>query len=677
MAGNQECCDSVILNASRHIVADISSKEYIDHIRGMSARGANLINYKALSRRNGNTRRKTISSRDSQIMFKANTLRQIASTIGSVLTPGDLGPVRSPVRSAGYRAVTPGFGGGRRGGSRPGENRAHRCPEGYQYGGRFTDNRFSTCGQQLFAIPSALGAAIGAARRALTSGLPSRTSGQTITGGVAPSVLIQSRAPQIPRVGNENANLRSSRAVSAVKEMGQYAKTSNEKVRRMIRKDGFVLEPVVPNSVLRAIPDNRDMEGASFLMTALSPKDIGTDELGLLSNTGVKSLIYVLPGGSTITLEKARALEVGERRKLGRTVATAQQIPNSSDPTIRLRNVAEEIGDGLSYSENFIGVKNPNEKVGKMPKWASVLWGNRKNIKSPGDGVGSARQTETFSSRRKLITNIDEALQHISEGGSFADIEPSLLAQVLQRSNEIRKQRLSDNITAIVSGQSKFFMYDRPAKYQHLAERFSSDVQQFLGLESPDVIFLGKPGDKRKYLRQDVEGVIPGSTFNPNAKFEDISPDDVARIMIADFLTDQRERPMTSIYALDTPDGIRGTVADNTSSSLIDLSKIEITKRTKMNIREFYTGSITPDYSKYYQALKAQQRIAFIRLINQLIQKARTFDPSRLANDYGRYGLSDGERIHLNIVTRLIESRIDILRTQKNVLRSIIGGTGE
>jgi len=147
--------------------------------------------------------------------------------------------------------------------------------------------------------------------------------------------------------------------------------------------------------------------------------------------------------------------------------------------------------------------------------------------------------------------------------------------------------------------------------------------------------------------------------------------------MIADFLTDQRERPMTSIYALDTPDGIRGTVADNTSSSLIDLSKIEITKRTKMNIREFYSGSITPDYSKYYQALKAQQRIAFIRLINQLIQKARTFDPSRLANDYGRYGLSDGERIHLNIVTRLIESRIDILRTQKNVLRSIIGGTGE
>ena len=98
------------------------------------------------------------------------------------------------------------------------------------------------------------------------------------------------------------------------------------------------------------------------------------------------------------------------------------------------------------------------------------------------------------------------------------------------------------------------------------------------------------------------EDAPPEQTFNPNANFENIAPEDVARIMVADFLTDQRERPMTSIYALDTPDGTRATVADNTSSSLIELSKIEITKRMKMNINDFYNKNKRL-YSKKFRRL--------------------------------------------------------------------------
>ena len=673
MRGEDSCCDDVVRIVSRHIIADISTKIMRDHIRGASASGQNIIEYKALSRRNGNTRRKTVLSEYGEILFKANVLRQIGSSIASYLTPGDLSPLRSPGRSAAYRAITPGLGGGR-GGSRPGENRAHRCPEGYQYGGRFTDNRFSTCGQQLFDIPSALGAAIGAARRATTSGLPSRTTGTPITGGVAASNLIQSRAPQIPRVGNENRNLRNSRVNETIKAMGEFAKKSNIRNRRMVRRDGFVLEPVVPNSVLRAIPDNRDMEGASYLMTALASKDIGGEELGLLSNTGIKSLIYVLPGGSTIVLEKARQLEVGERRKLGRTVNTAQQIPNANDPSARLRNVAEEIGEGLSFTENFVNIKNPNEKIGKSPKWVSELWGNRKNIKSPGETGKTSRQTETFSARRRLITNLEEAIQHVVEGGSLGDISPEVLAQVLQKSRDIKIQKLSNKISAVTSGSSKYFLYRNPEKYQHISERFASDIQQMLGMESPDVLFAGKPGDKRQYLRQDVEEVIPGSRFNPDAKFEQLMPQDVARMMVSDFLTDQRERPMTSIYALETPDGLRGVLAENVTSGLIDLSKIEITKRMKMRIEDFYNPQATPSYSEYYRSLKAEQRILFIKLINQLIQKARTFNPKSISDDLGRYGMSEGEKIHLNIVTKLFETRLDVLSSQKNVLRSIVRG---
>jgi hypothetical protein len=657
---------------TRFIVANLESKNHKDHIRSMTAREQNAVDFKALSYRNGNTRKRPGRNLDGTIQIKANALRQIAGSALSAITPGNISPLRSPVRSAVWRGITPGSGRGRRGGSLPGQNRAHRCPEGYQYGGRFTDNRFTTCGAQLFDIPSPLGAAIGAARRALTSGLLPTTQGRVATGAEAPSSIIQSRAPQIPRVGNNNSSVSGSRVKDSIKEIGNYNKSFNEKVRRMVRRDGFVLQPVVPNKVLRAIPDNRDMEGAYFIMSALSAGDLGGEELGLLSNTGVRSLIYVLPGGSTLTLEKARKLEIGERRKLGRVVNSAQEINNSKNPGARLANVSSEIGDGIRYSENFIGIKNPNEMIDGMPKWAKEVWSRK--LKDPKTDKATSRETETFSARKKLISNLDEAIEHIAGGGSFSNIEPKTLAKVLSNSSIVQKQRLANNISSVVSGNNKFFLYESPQKMQHLAERFSSDLQQFLGMESPDVLFTGKPGEKRKYLRQDVEATVPGGVFNPNIKMEELEVADVARMMVSDFLTDQRERPPTSIYGIETPDGYRAVLAQNTTSGLVDLSKIEITKRMKMSINDFYAQDAQPSYSEYYQALKTQQRILFMKLISQLINRARSFDTKKFNDSMDKYGISDGERIHINIVEKLFSTRLDTLSKQKDVLRSIVGG---
>jgi hypothetical protein len=39
-----------------------------------------------------------------------------------------------------------------------------------------------------------------------------------------------------------------------------------------------------------------------------------------------------------------------------------------------------------------------------------------------------------------------------------------------------------------------------------------------------------------------------------------------------------------------------------------------------------------------------------------------------------KYGISDGERIHINIVEKLFSTRLDALSKQKDVLRSIVGG---
>lgn len=664
------CCGNENVIVTRILFFDPTQKANIDYIRGIKAFSQAATEYKALSKRFGNTRRTQRDNATNGMQFKANAARQIGSSILSTIIPGDMGPIRSPVRSAFYRTITPGFGGGR-GGSRPGENRAHRCPEGYQYGGRFTDNRLSTCGAKLFGIPSALGAAIGAARRALTSGIDPQTRGRDITGAPYDSTIILSREPQIPKVTTSNPKLASGRVNDEIAAIGRFNRGSGIKARRMIRRDGFVLEPVVPNKVLRAIPDNRDMEGASFLMSALSPRDIGGEELGLLSNTGIKSLIYVLPGGSSITLEKARQLEIGERRKLGRVVNQVSSIDNSRDPSKRLRAVADEIGDGLKYSENFKGVKNPNEIIKGRVSWASQVWGGRLSSQPESSSI---RNTETFGPRRKLIKSVDEAVQFIVDGGPMSAIEPSIMPKVLAKSGVIQKQRLANNIVAISTPSEQLFLYEKPKAHQHIAERFAADVQQVLGLESPDVIFSGKPADKRQFLRQEVVSAIPGSNFNPDAKFNELEPQDVAAMMIADFLTDQRERPMTSIYTLDTPDSRRLVLGQNSTSGLVDLSKIEITKRMKMSIQDFYATQLTPSYSDYYQSLKAQQRIIFMRYLSQLINRARKFNPRAFKDSLNQYGLSEGEKIHLNIIDKLFESRLEVLKSQKNTLRQIITG---
>ena len=667
--------DEEVSYVVRVIVSDLDQRDTTDYIRGVSAKSQQIISYKALSRLNGNTRKKSSISKYGDIKFKANALRQIGSSILSAAIPGDTGPLRSPVRSAIYRTITPGFGGGRRGGSRPGENRAHRCPEGYQYGGRFTDNRFSTCGAKLFAIPSALGAAISAIRRATQGPAPQTVTGRIATGAPIESSIIQSREPQIPRVGNENKPVAASRAKSLTKELGSYLAKNPDPVRRMVRRDGFVLEPVVPNNVLRAIPDNRDMEGATFLMGTLGADALGGEELGLLSNTGIQKLLYVLPGGSTISLEKARKLTVGERRKLGRVVNSSMEIDNSKNPSARLQNVSNELQGAIAYSENFVGIQNASQ-VGPSgkPRWATELLSGKK-IRTPKTPDAADEEVDEAPTRaRRKIANIDNAVQHLANGGSLSDIDPSIIGDIINKTQSVNKQKISDNISVIEDSGGKYFVYERPSRFQHMGEMFAADLQRFLGLPAPEVIPIGKPGDRRQYIRQDVEMTVPGGQFDPSKSLNDLDPEDVARIMISDFLTDQRIRPSTSIYPITSGDETRAVLAQNTSSGLTDLSEIQITERMKARLREFYAGDLVPAYSDYYQQLKAEQRVIFIRFINQLIQRARSFNPRQTFDESRGYGVSTGERIHLNIITKLFENRLDVLSTQKQEIRSLLSG---
>lgn len=658
-----DCCNSEILVLRVKFNFDPDVKP--EPLRSNLASKQNIVEYKAMSMRNGVTKKLSDNKRIiTDIEVKRSPLLRLA-------IPGDIDPLKSPVRSAIYRTLTPGKPGigGISAPSR--ENRGYRCPEGYQYGGRFTDSRLSTCGAKLFDIPSPLGLALSAIRRVIRGSVPDKITGNPLGGGQYPDSLIDSRKPQIPKVSNDNPNA----VAQQVKQLIRDISLHKEKVARMIRRDGFVLEPVVPPKVLRAIPDNRDMEGATYLMSAFGPPDIGNDELGMLSNTGIKKLSYITPSGSVLSIEKRRPLTVGERRKLGKTVTQAMAQNNSKDPSAKLKFLANEMGDGIGYSESFEKIQNPNQIINGKPKWSSEVFKPSSGGKLPKGSGGISRETVSNAAASEKIESVNAAIEAIVNGASLSQISPKIMPEVLARSRMIQKNKINSEQILLTVGSEKYLEYIRPKKFQHLGERFASDLQEHIGLASPDIIFSSKAGDIRRYIRQDVEAVIPGAKFNPNRRLRDFKPEDVARMLIADFLSDQRQRELQSVHALDGADGITPVMTGNTTAGLTDLSEVEITKRMKMSINDFFETKGQINYSEYYRNLKIEQQIAFRTFIDQLLRRATSFKMKDLISRLSIDGLSDGEKAHLKIINTIFETRVNMLASQKKNLIALLKGS--
>jgi hypothetical protein len=382
-----------------------------------------------------------------------------------------------------------------------------------------------------------------------------------------------------------------------------------------------------------------------------------------------------MPGGSQISLEKKRPLTVGERRKLGRTVNSAAKIDISNDPTARLKEVVNQTGDGIGYSENFVNIKNPNESVSKngrtIPRWADELFGKGKKAKPIAE---SSRETDSESQIGKQITDLDRAVALISEGGKLSDIDPGILGQAISRSNAFKVEKLDAkrSIVSVPNGP-KYILHSPSGENEHIGQRVASDFQQFLGLESPDVFFVGT-GSNRKYMVEDPGSIIRGYEVDRRKKFTDYEPEDVAKMLVSDWITDQRVRDPGSIVPVSNGEITKPVVTNNYTSALTDLDKIKIRERTKMTINDFMKSPGNDKYLSYFQQLKKQQQLAFRREIDALLLRARKFNftqlKSRMYND-GK--LSGAEKAHLEIVGQIIETRISVYENSKNTLLEIFG----
>jgi len=663
------CCPDSSITKTR-VIFTHEHKSPQDVMRTFGATRQELISYKALIKRSGRGRDFEFK-RIGAVASNSPVLQGIQAA-GSAFTPGNLSIIRSPIRSTISRTLTPGVPG--LFGREQFRDGVSRCPEGYQYGGRFTNNEFSTCGQQLFALAGPLGAVIGLVRRVNRAVNPpvSEINSTVLGAGNTAGGGVQSRAPQIPKVTMSNPQ----RALAEVRKLTKPLGSVTSPSARMVRRDGFVLEPVVPPSVLRSIPDNRDMEGATYMLSVSSPDVIGKDELGLLSNTGITSIKYVLPGGSVLTIEKRRLLTVGERRKLGRTVNAAIESDNSNDPASRLKMVAEETGEGIGYSESFVGLARPNEigKDGKQ-RWATMSFRKRTAVgdKAPKQ---EERQQDSVSAIGKDITTLAGAVAHIQRGGSLANISPDILQQALSKISDIKKDKITDSQSMLKMPNGDQYVRKTPkSNFEAISQRFVSQVQQHLGIESPNVIPVGI-GDKRDYLVEDAATALKGSKIDTDSGFSQVPWTEVTRLMIADLLTDMSNRNSGSIEIADYNGKKKVIPISNDGAGLVELSNISITERTAADIKDLLSPTETQLYLKYFKELQTSQRGQRLKFLATLIIRAREFNLSVFKSRlYADSKLSIGEKNHLDILETLYGGRLEKLVAQDTALQEILSGS--
>lgn len=605
---------------------------------------------------------------------------QAVQGAASVLIPGDISEIRSPIRSRIYSALTPGGGGGRR--RIPGRNeRGYRCPFGFQYGGRFTDRNYSTCGAQLFALPvsGGLGQGIGGRRPKITPASAQDVS-QVIEGNTAQDRAIQiTRMAQVPRSAAENPKVRSAAVAKVINTL--TGSPSGES--RLIRKDGVILRPVVPSSVLRNFGGNPDMESGVFVRSIDKPSDIIGDDLALLSGPAIMNVSYVTPNGSVISIERQRPLTVGERRKFGRQLNAVAGTSDKYDVGGNIRDFANNSGGAFKYTEKFPNVDKPLDLIeveddkGKkiqVRRWVYETFmkdGSRSNNKTK-----PARETETLredgAKANETVDNITDAVKMLDDGGDPLDLPPNLIADALRRSKKYDAKKLGTGVIEYSDGEGKvYYQVPESLKNGAIAERFYTDVASQVGIKTPGARFIGKDGSRESIIADANNGSVRSDT---DLTLDKVDPKELMKVFVSDFLTDARDRSPATLRPVRTQSGTAVVPSSNELSALAGLDAADIKKRFSLDLPDYLEGRNGMIYRDSFGEMTAKQRTDATAVYDTLIERAKKFNWSEYASRISADGvLSTAEQKHLDILKRLYETRLDKLTSRKTQALRLLG----
>ena len=654
----------------------------------LSSVDRNLVNYKAAlfstptkSRVGSNVNVKV------GLIGSSGAVGQNIQAAGTIALPGDLSAVRSPIRSRVYGALIPGgnLGLGRIRRVTPKPTRGFRCPAGFQFGGRFTDERYSTCGAQLFDIPSPIGVAIGAARRLTSQPRAPKVQGaeslsQVVTAGTTNNTASILRMAQIPRTGADNPSSRIKAVEAAIRTVTGAPTTEG----RLIRRDGVVLKPIVPSSVLRKFSGNSDMDGSVMIRPIQTPKDILGDDLALLSGPAVRQVTYVMSNGSTLTIERARELTVGERRKFGRQLNRVAGESDQFDVGNNIRDFANASGGAFKYTEKFPNVEKPNDvisvdngKGGKVEvrRWVyeTFMSNGKGKAKKPVTSMSeTAVVREDATSKNDAPKTLAESIKVLDNGGDPFDIPSEFISDALKRSKTYESSSLGTGVVKHQAGSGKTVLQvPETVPNGSVSEKVYSDIGSHLGLKMPTTK-IGGSATKRDLIMSDIN---QGETrFDSSLDISKVNKGDLMRAAITDFITDRRDRSPATL--LPARDGARITVvpSSNELSNAAGLSAADIAKRFKIDLPEYMDERGSRLYVDTFGSASESERKMLASLVDDLFKKIEAFNwdeyVSRLSLDGN---LSDGEKRHLEIVKKIFGSRKDALQKQKTQFNKLVG----
>lgn len=666
----------------------VSRKKVETYIRSKSAvlrthlplEDRNILNFKAAAF-SSRTKNRVGSSVEVKvgIFGSQSRLGQTVQAVGTVALPGDTSEIRSPIRSRIYSALTPGGGSGMR--RAAGATRGYRCPAGFEFGGRFTDNRYSTCGAQLFGLPT-LGAAIGGRRRGSGVAIPqagAENISQVVQAGTPQERAIQiQRMAQIPRSGAENAAKRATVTSQAIISVTGAASGEG----RLIRKDGIMLRPLVPSSVLRNFGGNPDMENANFVRSIAQPSDIVGDDLALLSGPAVRQIIYVAPNGTVLSIERQRDLTVGERRKFGRQLNRVAGTSDKFDVGNNIREFAAQSGGAFKYTEKFPNVDKPldlieieDESGGKkqVRRWVYETF-LKEGAKASKDKV--RREVETLrvdgKPANEAPADIASALKMVEEGGDIFDVSSEMITSVLSRSKKFQSRKLGSGVTEYSDGSGKnLLLIPQTRTNGAVAERVYNEVSSQMGLDSPPMKIVGS-GTDRYVLTTDAyfgDGKVDYDT--PLSK---VDKNDLISMIVADWLTDVRDRSPATMTPVKKASKTTIIPSGNEISAGAGINAAELKKRRDLDLPDYLNSRQTNVYSQAFGDLAEAQRDAIIKHFDDLIARALKFNWDEFTVRAQLDGnLSDGEKSHLGIVRAIYEKRLERLRKSKKQFLQLLG----
>jgi hypothetical protein len=602
-----------------------------------------------------------------------------AQSIGSFVVPGDMGDIRSPVRSTVYETLTPGGGGGKRNrrllGASIGRRRdvAVRCPSGFEFGGRFATRGFGNCGRRLFDVPGGGGGRSGTGGAGLV-GLLRADRRRVGSGNYEGRVVQVQRNAQIARVAGANESKFDAGVNQAVTALANPDTTGT----LLVRRDGQVLQAAVSPQVLAGINNNPDMKDGALVSAVASPAALGENEVPTLWRSGIRSVALAFPGGGSIRVNRARGLTGTEKRRLARAWAKAtNESDGDYDYGLRLRQLVENSNNLLSYEENFPNLKNASDLVTiaeannddnqmTVRRWVlnTYLSDNapdRKANSKTWREVEAANSEATANAEK--IPDADAAIAHLKGGGAVDEVPSRFLNEALEKSKAFRVTKVRPGVSILERKDEKWWRLEGDGLYSHLGERVSSDVQGALGLTPTTVKFIGEGETTRDVLVSHPE--TAGKTAR-QLSVAQMSPKDLLRVTVADWLVDHRDRNPASLMTIGSDSNSRIIPTGNAQSGLAGLSKNELEARRRLVLGDFLGQSMNQKARERFESLANAQRKIVLDIYNDLLERASKFNwddyMSRVGLDGG---LSAGEKAHLDLVKRLYERRLQTLRSSR------------